>query len=123
MEFERLSEKPEYADIEDYRDEVEELADKTGLSLRQCYNALFAEDRQRELNKRLKDIEAEKDNPKGEYKAINTINNGSQEVKSSKYKLSKDELDMAKAAGMTPKEYYVFSKGKSIDHFKKLKKG
>jgi len=113
MEFERLKDNPDYADIEEYRDEVEELASKTGLNLKQSYNALFGDEkREKTKNKLRHEIEQEildKEKKRQGYNGIDTTNNGDQgsDVKTSKYKLSKDEIDIAKAVGMTAKEYYM----------------
>lgn len=123
MEFERLKDKPEYSDIDEYREDIEELADKTGLSLKKCYHALLGEEKVKLYTQKINEI---KDNQsKAEYKAINTVNNGSQsDMKTSKYKLTKDEQDIAKMSGMTPKEYYLMKYAKSATHLSKIyKKG
>ena len=41
MEFRELAKDPVFSDIEDYRDEVEELAKRTGLSVEEAYLAKF----------------------------------------------------------------------------------
>lgn len=70
-EVERLKKDAFFADIDDHRDELEELADSTGLSIEQAYRAVHGE---RRLKEREAEIEArvKANRAKRDGKRVNT---------------------------------------------------
>ena len=125
LEFENLKSDSFYSDAEEHREELEEMAEKTGMSVRQCYNALFGDKKfklsQAELRSQIEQEVLANINKRQEYGNIDTTENGNTEVKS-KLKLTKDEVGFAKAAGMTPAEYAAFKNAKDVSQFEKILK-
>lgn len=125
LEFENLKSDPFYSDAEEHREELEEMAEKTGMSVRQCYNALFGDKKfklsQAELRSQIEQEVLANIKKRQEYGNIDTTENGNTEVKS-KLKLTKDEVSFAKAAGMTPAEYAAFKNAKDVSQFEKILK-
>jgi len=126
LEFENLKNDSFYSDAEDFREELEEMADKTGMTVKQCYNAMFGESKYKLSETALRSkIEQEvlaNVKKRQEYGSIDTTENGETEVKSNKIKLTKDEMDIAKAAGMTAAEYAAMKNAKDISHMERLYK-
>lgn len=118
-EIAQLKQDPFFSDIDNYRDEIEVYADKTGLTLEQAYMAVRGKQRmveyQRELEQRiLNNIH------KKQSKKIDTTSNGEVEVQS-KVKLTAEEREFAKMAGMTEQEYYALKYMSNPDEYKKYK--
>lgn len=113
MNFDRdineLSANPMYADIADVRDDVEEFARDRGMSIKEAYNALFAEDRARKLIEQAKaDAVASKELRDSKKIAGLSQSGNSSASGGGAVKLSPAELSIAKAAGMTPQEYFDY---------------
>jgi len=121
LEFDSLKKSAFYSDAENYREELEELADKTGLSIQQAYNALRGEERAKEVEREAEQRVLNNLQKKQKTK-VDTSSSGTQKPKST-VKLSQAELEMAKFAGMTPTEFYNMKNAKSLDQYQKLKKG
>lgn len=104
MEVTQLKDNPMYSDIETYRDELEDYADQKGVSLKEAYFAVRGEDvfssRMTEMEQRILNNLQNKQKAK-----VDTSANGGEKSKP-KVQLSSDELEVAKMAGMTPKEYH-----------------
>lgn len=123
LEYESLVSDPFYEDLREVREEVEELADRSGLSLKQAYNALYGEtkytksrtDIERQLEQKLL---ANKQKKQSAF--VDTSNTGSLQA-NTKIKLSADEIAIARSAGMTPKEYYAMKVFSSPEQYKKFK--
>ena len=118
MEIKQLKADPLYADIEDYESEVISLANKTGLSVEQAYLAMFGKDK---ITRNIKDKEREIEQrvisniQKRKSGSINTTSDGGTIRTKNQYKLSADEIEVARMAGMTPKEYYALKNYKTMD--------
>lgn len=119
-EISELKQSNLYRNIEMHRDEVEEHADRTGLPLKGAYLDLFGEsifaDKEREIEQRVLNGFAKK-----QSKKVDSSESGAPRVKS-KVDLSNDELAVAKAAGLTPTEYFNLKNISSPDQYRKLKK-
>lgn len=104
----QLKSNPFFADIDDVREEVEEFADRSGLTLEQAYMAVRGP-------QRMKDFETQvtqrvlNNQQKKQSKKLDTSNSGQPKTQP-KVKLSADELAVAKAADMTAEEYYKYKK-------------
>ena len=123
IELENLANDPHYSDIHDVREDVERLVDKAGLTLKQAYNALFGETKYSSSKADMKrQIEQEVlENLRKKNSAyVDTVSNGEVDSKP-KVKLTPEELAVAKAAKMSPQEYYAMKKMENIDHYKKFK--
>lgn len=123
IELENLANDPHYSDIHDVREDVERLADKAGLTLKQAYNALYGENKYSTSKADMKrQIEQEVlENLRKKNSAyVDTGANGEVESKP-KVKLTPDELAVAKAAKMSPQEYYAMKQMQNVDHYKKFK--
>jgi hypothetical protein len=120
QEFKEFSK--EYPEVD--RDEIEEYADRKGLSLEEAYFAKFGRDKiktnradlRREIEQQVRDEYRKKGSMK-----FDTDNNG-ETTKGQKSKLSSDELQIAKMSGMTPQEYFIMKHAKSFDGMSKAKK-
>ena len=123
MEFKELSKDPLFSDADLYRDDIEELMDKTGLSAEEAYLAKFGRSK---ISKSRVDIEREAEQrvlanlKKKQGMVFDTSDNGDSNTGKSRIKLSKDEIQLAKMAGMTPQEYYAAKNYKTIDSFNKV---
>lgn len=108
VEAATLKANPFFADIDDVRDELEEVAARTGLTLEQAYMATRG-------TQRMKDFETQvtqrvlNNQQKKQSKKLDTSNSGQPKTQP-KVKLSANELAVAKAAHMTPEEYYKYKK-------------
>ncbi|MFT9498253.1 hypothetical protein [Anaerosolibacter sp.] len=105
-EFIQIKSDPFFFDAEDYRDEIETYSTRTGLSIEQAYMALRGKQRmtefQRELEQKFLNNQSKK-----QSKRLDTTTGGKPQTTST-FKLSAEEKAIAKAAGMTEKEYYEF---------------
>lgn len=124
IELEQLKTDEFYADIEDVREEVEALAEKTGLSIKQAYNALYADtklkgskaDQQRVMEQKiLRDLKRK------ESASVDMTPTGGSTVATTKVKLTNEQIQIAKLAGMTPAEYYRLTKTDTLDKYRKTK--
>lgn len=97
-----------YADIDDYRDELEEYAVRNNMSLEQSYMALRGAQRMKEFQAQLEQ-KMLNDQAKKQKKRVDTSPSGKQKQKT-KLNLTPDELAIAKMAKMTPEEYYKYKK-------------
>lgn len=109
LEFEKLKIDPFYADIEDYRDELEEIAERTGSSLKAAY---LAEHGERRIKEREAEIEAKvkANKQKRAAKKVDTSPTGAGGKASKRVNLSPEERAIAKAAGMSQEEYAKYKK-------------
>ena len=125
MEFKELTKDPNFEDADLYRDDIEKFMDKTGLNAEQAYLALFGKSK---LLKNKSDIEREAEQrvinnyKKKENIVIDTTDTGKQMTDKVKGKLTNDEIEIAKAAGMTPQEYYALKNSKTIEQINKVLK-
>jgi len=118
LEIKQLKADPFFADIDEYEDEVIEVANKTGLGIEQAYLAMYGKqkisnstkDKEREIEQRV--LANMKKRKAG---SIDSSSDGGTIKSTNTYKLSSDEVMMAKAAGMTPKEYYGMKTFKTVD--------
>lgn len=110
FEAERLKADPFYADLEDYREELEELAERAGMSLKAAYLSQHGDRRIKERETEIETkVKANKE--KRAAKKVDTSPTGSNSNKSTRrVNLSADERAIAKAAGMTPEEYAKFKR-------------
>ena len=97
-----LRQNPLFADIDGRKDMVEALILKTGLSPKEAYFALFAEERLQSLQKALDEKAAETEK---KAKDIPALSGGEAPDGEKNIKLSEAENSLAKKAGMTPYEY------------------
>jgi hypothetical protein len=120
-EFMGLKNNSFYSDAETYREELEAFANRTGLNIKQAYNALYGDlkyaDMERTIEQRILNNQQKK-----QSKAIDTTPTAHVAAKP-KVNLTQDQIDLAKMAGMTPQEYYNMLNTKSLDKYQKLKKG
>jgi len=125
LEFKELAKDPLFSDIDLYRDELEEFMDKTGLSAEEAYLAKFGKNR---ITKSRADIEREVEQrvlanlKKKQDMVFDSTDNGEVGTNKKRFRLSKDEMEIAKLAGMTPQEYYFAKHSKSIDQLNKILK-
>ena len=109
-EVSALSENPFYGDIDDVRDEVLSFAKEKGISVKEAYLALFGEKRSRFLQDRAReDAVAEKE--ARDKKKIHALASGGAASSGGSLNLSGKELEIAKAAGISPAEYAKFKGG------------
>jgi len=120
IEFAELKSNPFYSDAESNREDLESFANRTGLSIKQAYNALYGDlkyaDMERTLEQKILNNLQKK-----QQKAVDVSPTAETSVKP-KVNLSKDQMEIAKMAGMTPQEYYNMLNAKSLDSYQKLKK-
>lgn len=104
-----LANDPYYSDIADVRDDVEEFAQSRGMSVKEAYNALFAEERARKLIEQAKQDAIASNDLKASKKIAGLSQSGNSSASGGgAVKLSPAELSIAKAAGMTPQEYFDY---------------
>ena len=127
LEIKELKLDPFYSDVDEKRNEVESLANNAGISVKQAYNALFGESKYTSNKADLRiQIEQEILNNLQKKQGLKVDMTSNGEVKQQiRTKLSSDELEIAKLAGMTPQEYEAMKKIKTTEGFKKFnaKKG
>jgi hypothetical protein len=109
VEAEKLKSDPFFADIDDWRDELEPLAERTGQTLEQAYMAVRGRERmkefQREQEHRLQASQRKKQSAR-----INTTTSGGAVKTVQKLNLTPEQLAIAKLAGMKPEEYAKYAK-------------
>jgi hypothetical protein len=102
-EISKLKDNPFYADIDEVSEDVIEYAKAKGLTVREAYNALFADQRAQEMARQK---ENEIMQTKKQNKKISALSSaGNAPAQKNTVKLSAQEAEYAKAAGMTPAEY------------------
>ncbi len=96
---------PLYEDVDTYRDAIEMLVLRTGLSAKEAYNALFAEERARRMKEQMAEevLLSEK-----KARRIPALSGGDAREESGSVRLSEAEKWAAKRAGLTPTEYARF---------------
>lgn len=125
IELAQMKLNPIYKDLED--EEVEEsiitLSEKTGLNLKQSYNALYAETKFNQSRSEIERQVEERIRTSGNLKnAMSTNTNSASQLQQKKINLTSDEREIAKMVGMTDKEYYLSKNIKTLDQYKKFKK-
>lgn len=118
-----LSKEEEYADIEDYADEIKDLVDK-GLTIEQSYHAV-AYDKPKTQNTKSemqRKLEVKMQNNNSRREILQNANNNSGVANNSKaIKISSSEKAIAAAAGLTPEEYVALRDTESIKDYEEYK--
>lgn len=109
-EVQALKSDPFYADIEDWRDELEPIAARTGQTLQGAYMALRGRERMKEYEREIEQRAIADRSKKRSAKVDTSAGGGGGVKKSARVQLSADELAVAKLAGMSPEEYYKHKK-------------
>lgn len=109
-EIQKLKESPFYADIDEVADDVVDYANKKGVTAKEAYNALFAEQRAITLQKEAEQRALKKAAEKQGKKIPALSSSGNAVAPKSKVRLTRAELEFAKAAGLTPSEYAEYKK-------------
>jgi hypothetical protein len=126
QEFKELAKDPIFSDIEEHREELEETADRHGISIEDAYFQKYGKTKikanQADLRRQIEQEILDNLKKKGSMK-FDTTDNGEPDTTSKKVKLSSDDLAVAKMSGMTARDYAIFKYGKSVDQFKMTKKG
>ena len=106
-ELAELMQKPFYADSGNYVKEMKAYADKHNVSLKEAYNALFAEKKYEEVRQQAEN-EMQSAVLARQNRKIEAVNgpSGAPKVRA---KLSKEQLRMAEMCGMTAEEYLKYS--------------
>lgn len=110
-EVQRLKADPFFADIDQYRDDFTEIAERTGQTLEAVYMAQRGRQRMKERESEIEaKVKASKE--RKAKKAVSTSPTGksASAAAKSRVQLSAAEKAVAKAAGMTPEEYAKFRK-------------
>ena len=100
---------PLYEDVDTYREAVEALVFRTGLSPKEAYNALFAEARAARLRAEFAEKEALAEK---KAKRIPALSGGDASSEDGSARLTEMEKWAAKNAGMTPAEYARYKYGR-----------
>ncbi|MBQ7036483.1 MAG: hypothetical protein IJN74_03220 [Clostridia bacterium] len=100
--YAKMRQDPLYDDVDERRPSLEALILKTGISPKEAYLALFAEERLRSL---LSDMESKETESKKKAKNIPALSGGEAPDAPRHAKLTEMESRLAKKAGMTPEEY------------------
>ena len=106
-ELDSLCRNPVYADIHQNKDEVSAFAAKKNLSLKEAYNALYAERRINDIAK-LIEHRVLNDLSKKQSRRIPSIPGGSAAPETPAVELSASELKIASAAGISAADYYNY---------------
>lgn len=122
-----LSKEEEFADIEDYADEIKDLVDK-GLTIEQSYHAIaydkpHTQNTKSEMQRKL-EVKMQNNNARKEI-LQNTNNNSGVAQNSKKININATEKALAAAAGMTAEEYATMrdiDNVKQYDEYKSRKK-
>jgi len=109
VEAVELKKDPFFADIDDWRDELEPIALKSGLTLKQAYMAVRGPERMKEYQREL-ELRMQANQAKKQSARVNATANGGNAKKGVKVQLTPEELAIAKLAGIKPEEYYKFKK-------------
>jgi hypothetical protein len=109
-EVQSLKSDPFYGDIEDWREELEPIAARTGQTLQAAYMALRGRERMEEYKREIEQRAIAERSKKRSAKVDTTAGGGGGVKKSNRVQLSADELAVAKMAGMSPEDYYKHKK-------------
>ena len=96
-EMEGLKTNPDYADILEKKEAIQNYILRYGVPVKDAYNALFSEERLNRIKESGK-----------ESKKIAALSKGSEGAKNADIKISEAEAWAAKAAGMTPLQYLKY---------------
>lgn len=105
-ELSKLKDNPFYADIDEVSDEVMEYSKERGVSAKEAYNVLFAEQRYEELAREKANQAMQEKKQDKKISALSSAGNAP--AQKNTVKLTADEAAWAKAAGMTAAEYAKF---------------
>lgn len=109
-EVQSLKSDPFYGDIEDWREELEPIAARTGQTLQAAYMALRGRERMEEYKREIEQRAIADRSKKRSSKIDTSAGGGGGVKKSNRVQLSADELAVAKMAGMSPEDYYKHKK-------------
>lgn len=109
-EVQSLKSDPFYGDIEDWREELEPIAARTGQTLQAAYMALRGRERMEEYKREIEQRAIADRSKKRSAKIDTSAGGGGGVKKSNRVQLSADELAVAKMAGMSPEDYYKHKK-------------
>ena len=109
-EINALAQNPMYDDILELKDEVEEYAMQKGLSVKEAYNALYGEARAAKMSEAAKRQAVEQQKIKDSKKIQGLSQRGNGAATENEVNLTASELAVARAAGLTPKEYAQYKK-------------
>lgn len=100
-----LAGNPFYNDINDVRDEVEEYARAKGITAKEAYNALYAEERAKRLQEEARSKAIQEREAKNSRKIKGLSSAGNSPAAEGSLGLSAAELAAAKMAGISPADY------------------
>ncbi|MCM3746530.1 hypothetical protein M3223_04095 [Paenibacillus pasadenensis] len=110
-EAQRLKADPFFADIEQYREEFEGIAERTGQTLESVYMAQRGRQRMKEREAEIEaKVKASKERKAQKSVSTSPTGKSASPAAKSRIQLSAAEKAVAKAAGMTPEEYAKFRK-------------
>lgn len=110
-EVQRLKSDPFFADIEQYREEFEGIAERTGQTLESVYMAQRGRQRMKEREAEIEaKVKASKQRKAQKSVSTSPTGKSASPAAKSRIQLSAAEKAVAKAAGMTPEEYAKFRK-------------
>ncbi|MEK4263675.1 hypothetical protein [Paenibacillus sp. FSL L8-0499] len=109
-EVQSLKADPFFADIEDWRDELEPIASRTGQTLQAAYMSLRGRERMKEYERENEQRRIAERSKKRSAKVDTSAGGGSGIKKSSRPQLTSDELAIAKLAGIKPEDYFKHKK-------------
>ena len=101
-----LRDKPFYADITEVEEDVIEYAKAKGLTAKEAYNALFADQRAEELVREKENLLMQEKKHDKKISALSSAGNAP--ANKNAVKLTSEEAAWAKASGMTPADYARF---------------
>ncbi len=109
-EVQALKSDPFFGDIDDWREELEPIAARTGQTLQAAYMALRGRERMEEYKREIEQRAIAERSKKRSAKVDTSAGGGGGVKKSNRVQLTADEMAVAKLAGMTPEEYYKHKK-------------
>lgn len=109
-ELQSLKSDPFYGDIEDWRDELEPIAARTGQTLQAAYMALRGRERMEEYKREIEQRAIAERSKKRSAKVDTSAGGGGGVKKSNRVPLTADELAVAKLTGISPEDYYKHKK-------------
>jgi hypothetical protein len=109
-EVQSLKSDPFYGDIEDWREELEPIAARTGQTLQAAYMALRGRERMEEYKREIEQRAIADRSKKRSAKIDTSAGGGGGVKKSNRVPLTADELAVAKLTGISPEDYYKHKK-------------
>ena len=109
-EIQTLRTSPFYADIDEVTDDIIEYASQKGITAKEAYNVLYAEERATKLQKEAEQKALKQSNIKQGKKIPALSSTGNVGTVNNKVKLTPTEAWAARTAGMTPAEYVKYRK-------------